>query len=229
MTTTAPGCASSALDDAGRLGRVVADGHALAGGQSVRLDDAARATGREVRRERDRGLDVGERRRRGPSGRRRPRRCRGRTPCWIRSGRRRATARRPRTRPRAAHPRRRPPAAPPGPTTTSSTAWARATATTAGPSSGSTGTQRTRGSVAIPALPGATMTSLTPGSAASFQARACSRPPPPTTRMRVGMIRVTPRSPGGCASGARPVRSSGCAPARPRRARSGRRRATRWR
>ena len=41
-----------------------------------------------------------------------------------------------------------------------------------------------------PALPGATSTSFTPGSRPSFQASACSRPPPPTTRMRVGITRV---------------------------------------
>ena len=103
------------LDDTGRLDRVVADGHALAGGQSIRLDDAARPAVRQRRRERDRGLDFGERARHGPSGPRRPRRCHGRTPCWIRCARLRATARTPRTRPRAAHRRRRRPAAPPVP------------------------------------------------------------------------------------------------------------------
>ena len=46
---------------------------------------------------------------------------------------------------------------------------------------------RTRGSSRDPADPGATTISLTPGSAPSFQARACSRPPPPTTRIRVGI------------------------------------------
>ena len=39
---------------------------------------------------------------------------------------------------------------------------------------------RTRASRAIASDPGATTTSFTPGSAASFQASACSRPPPPT-------------------------------------------------
>ena len=78
-----------------------------------------------------------------------------------------------------------------GPTTTSSTDAARATPTTASGSSGSTGTQRTRGSAAIAALPGATTTSLPPGSCASFHARACSRPPPPSTRTRVGWWRLT--------------------------------------
>ena len=93
-------------------------------------------------------------------------------------------------------------------------------------------TQRTRGSSAMAPLPGATMTSLTPGSALSFQASACSRPPPPTMRMRVGMRRLaalTPGSPAGCASGARPARWSGSAPARPTRGRSGPRHAPRWR
>ena len=48
-------------------------------------------------------------------------------------------------------------------------------------------TQRTRGSSPIASLPGATTTRLTPGSPDSFQASACSRPPPPTTRIRVGI------------------------------------------
>ena len=38
------------------------------------------------------------------------------------------------------------------------------------------------GSSAVPALPGATITSVTRGDCASFQASACSRPPPPMTR-----------------------------------------------
>ena len=81
--------------------------------------------------------------------------------------------------------------------TTSSAASRRATATIAAPSSGSTpGTQRTRGSSPIASLPGATTTSLTPGSAASFQASACSRPPPPTMRMRVGVDEAHAGSPG---------------------------------
>ncbi len=73
-----------------------------------------------------------------------------------------------------------------GPMTTSSAASARARATTAAPSSVSTVFVRTRASCAIPSDPGATMTSFTPGSSASFQASACSRPPPPTMRIRVG-------------------------------------------
>ena len=76
-----------------------------------------------------------------------------------------------------------------GPTTTSSPETRRATSVTAAGSSASTATQTTPGSWAIAALPGATITWLTPGSAASFQANACSRPPPPTTRIRVGMWR----------------------------------------
>src|SRR5438552_15323785 len=37
--------------------------------------------------------------------------------------------------------------------------------------------------------PGAATISLTPGSAPNFQARACSLPPDPTTRIRVGITR----------------------------------------
>ena len=43
-------------------------------------------------------------------------------------------------------------------------------------------TLRHFGSSAVPALPGATITSVTRGDCASFQASACSRPPPPMTR-----------------------------------------------
>ena len=76
--------------------------------------------------------------------------------------------------------------------------------TTAAGSSGSTGATRTCGSPAIPALPGATSTSLTPGSRPSFQASACSRPPPPSTRIRVGITSVTNPTPCSC-RGRRPV------------------------
>ena len=38
------------------------------------------------------------------------------------------------------------------------------------------------GSRAVPALPGATSTSVTRGDCAHFQASACSRPPPPMIR-----------------------------------------------
>ena len=46
-------------------------------------------------------------------------------------------------------------------------------------------------------IPGATRTSFTPGSAASFQASACSRPPPPTIRIRVGWTSRAHRRPRG--------------------------------
>src|SRR3954447_9749068 len=79
-----------------------------------------------------------------------------------------------------------------GPTTANSTASDRARATTAFASSGSTsGRTTTRGSSAIPSEPGATITRLTPGSAPSFHASACSRAPRPSTRIRVGMTRLT--------------------------------------
>ena len=75
-----------------------------------------------------------------------------------------------------------------GPTTTSSAATA-----PRGRDYGRTvervhvGSRRTRGSAAIASFPGATNTLLTPGSTLSFQASACSRPPLPTIRMRVGI------------------------------------------
>ncbi len=117
-----------------------------------------------------------------------------------------------------------------GPTTTSSTARCRATSTIARGSSGSTFARRTRASRAIASDPGATTTSFTPGSAASFQASACSRPPPPTMRIRVGITGIAiasppPRPAGG--SAARPARSSASARARRSAARWGRRPAPR--
>ncbi len=49
-------------------------------------------------------------------------------------------------------------------------------------SSEDTSTLRTFGSVAVPALPGATSTSVTRAACAHFHARACSRPPEPTIK-----------------------------------------------
>src|SRR5882672_2298849 len=46
-------------------------------------------------------------------------------------------------------------------------------------SSAAIGTLTVFGSSAVPALPGATKIALTRGAAATFQANACSRPPPP--------------------------------------------------
>ena len=68
-----------------------------------------------------------------------------------------------------------------GPITTRSTASSRARRTT---SSGSVAaTAWLVPTSAVPALPGATCTAATAGSAASDRARACSRPPEPITRM----------------------------------------------
>src|ERR1700693_2950867 len=69
-----------------------------------------------------------------------------------------------------------------GPTMVSSTCSRLASSTSPGISPTETAALRTRGSACVPALPGATMTSLTRGDWAHFQARACSRPPPPTMR-----------------------------------------------
>jgi len=51
-----------------------------------------------------------------------------------------------------------------------------------------TATLRHLASVAVPALPGATITSLTRADRASFQASACSRPPAPMTRIFMGQF-----------------------------------------
>src|SRR5690606_17905158 len=50
---------------------------------------------------------------------------------------------------------------------------------------------RTLGSRAVPALPGATSTSLTRGDCAHFHASACSRPPPPITSTLYGLSMST--------------------------------------
>ena len=162
-----------------------------------------------------------ERPRPRPSGRRPPRRPRGRTPSTSRA------ARPPRSGPedrdpgrpqRIGDPGRR--AAPPARRRPAPAACARASATTAAGSSGSTAAhadaaarRRSR------RCPGATSTSFTPGSRPSFQASACSRPPPPRTRIRVGITsviggshRLRPASSGGGASAATPARWSGSAP-----------------
>src|SRR6185437_3151300 len=68
-----------------------------------------------------------------------------------------------------------------GPTTVSRIDSVRANSTSAGTLSN--GTFASAGSRAVPALPGATNTFATRGDRASFHASACSRPPPPTTRI----------------------------------------------
>ena len=68
-----------------------------------------------------------------------------------------------------------------GPTTVRSTECSCAHASRPSMSSARTETFSTRGSRAVPALPGATSTRATRSLCASFQASACSRPPPPTT------------------------------------------------
>src|SRR5262249_21726712 len=69
-----------------------------------------------------------------------------------------------------------------GPTMVSATRSVCASRRSAAMSSASTPMLRTRGSAAVPALPGATRTSVTRAAPAHFQASACSRPPPPTIR-----------------------------------------------
>ena len=130
-----------------RLVERVADRHALAGRQAVRLDDDARAAAarslanatasvRSCERARARHRDAGGR---GDLVAERLARSR--------SGPRPRSARRPRTRPRSSASATPAASGASGPMTTSSAASRRATATTAARSSGSTpGTQRTRGS-----------------------------------------------------------------------------------
>ena len=143
-------------------------------------------------------LGAGERACARPSGRR-PRRSppRGSTPWRSRGAPPPAMARRRGSGPRRARRRPRPRAGPPARSRPARPQRRCAPPqTTAAGSRGSTpARRRTRGSAAIAALPGATSTSFRPGSAASFQARACSRPPLPTIRTRVGVTSVTGPSP----------------------------------
>ena len=71
-----------------------------------------------------------------------------------------------------------------GPTTTRSAPRSAASAATASPDSGST--SWSVATAAIPGLPGAAWTSVTPGSRERARARACSRPPVPMTRVFTG-------------------------------------------
>ena len=217
------------LDRPFRLRERVADRHALAGHQPVRLDHDAAARRPRGRRANAIASSASSERLGTRHRGRRPRpRSRGRTPCSTRSGQPPRSARRPRTRPRSRRRRHRRPAAPRArsrpvrPPRAGRPRRPRPGRADPRPArSGPAARARSRRS------PAATMTSLTPGSAASFQASACSRPPLPTITMRVGITRLTPAAPPGCASAARPARSSGSAPDRPTRARSGRPRALR--
>ena len=215
--------------------RPIGHDHALARREPIGLEHGARAAGGELADVRAIAAVVVARRERPRPGHpdaRPPRRPRGRTPWTSRAC---AASR---SGPKTAIPASRSASATPaasgasGPTTTSSDGVARARPPR--PRPGRAGRRHRPGRAArcaIPALPGATSTSFTPGSPASFQASACSRPPPPTTRMRVGIDEassaghaVRPSPPGGGASAATPARWSGSARARPRRTRSAHRR-----
>src|SRR3954453_3594449 len=74
-----------------------------------------------------------------------------------------------------------------GPTTTRSTSSSTAAPTMPSTSSAPTSRQRTP-SRAMPALPGAAIRSGCCGLRMSARTSACSRPPPPTTRIRGGML-----------------------------------------
>ncbi len=113
-TTRAPRAASAAIERARRLVEVVADRHALAGGQPVGLDHDAVAGRRELARERQRRLDGRERRRAGhPHAGGRGDLVAERLAALDPGGRLRRPEDRDPGRSRA-HRRRRPPAAPPG-------------------------------------------------------------------------------------------------------------------
>src|SRR5690606_29787583 len=81
-----------------------------------------------------------------------------------------------------------------GPTIVSAGVSRRASSSSAPTSSAATARLRVFGSLAVPALPGATSTSLTSGDCAAFHARACSRPPPPMikTFTRVSLVAEVP-------------------------------------
>src|SRR3569623_2546618 len=79
---------------------------------------------------------------------------------------------------------------PSGPTTVRSTCAARASCSRPSRSVTGTAAVRTPGSRAVPALPGATITSETRVDCLIFQARACSRPPLPITRTFIGKYPV---------------------------------------
>ena len=107
-----------------------------------------------------------------------------------------------------------------GPTTTRSAAKRRATATTRRAVDRGDSLAANPGSVAMPSDPGATEDLNHPrGRAASFQASACSRPPRPTIRIRVGRRRHRALRPRPHAGDRRQARSIvWVARARPRRA-----------
>src|SRR4051812_19430968 len=101
-----------------------------------------------------------------------------------------------------------------GPTIVKSTCSERASFTRPGTSSAATLTLRTLGSCAVPALPGATRTSVTRGEEAHFQANACSRPPDPMISTRILVVArsgAKRRYIFGVARSAHPVESLGAA------------------
>ncbi len=154
--------------------------HALAGRQAAGLDHRRpRRSGRSVGQARGRGRSPVHRRRGGhaPTGHGSP----WRRPWTPRAGRRRGWARTWRAPRREAHRRPRPPAVPRARSMTRSTACARARRTRPSTSSVAMATLRT----VCPACrrcPARTTPRPPAATAARLQARACSRPPVPTTR-----------------------------------------------
>jgi hypothetical protein len=74
-----------------------------------------------------------------------------------------------------------------GPTMVSAISASAANPISASMFSASIATFSSFGSSAVPALPGATNTRSTRASCAHFQAKACSRPPPPTMSTFIGL------------------------------------------
>ena len=132
MTTTPPSLARHASRVGQRLGAVVGDDDALAGGQPVVLDDVRARPGRRGRRPPRRGWCT-----RGPSrsARRRPPSRPWRTTCCPRAARPARTDRRRRARRRARRRRPRATSGASGPITTRSTVCRRASSTIPAPSS----------------------------------------------------------------------------------------------
>jgi hypothetical protein len=199
------------VDGATGLGGIGAQDGALAGREAIRLDHRPPPSSARTR-----APPPDPRRcRSAPSGCRAARRDPWRTPWSSPAPPRRAWAEGQRAlgRERIDEPERQGPF---GPTTVRSIAPRLTRSAIAGTSSARTGTHSaTR---AIPGFPGAAYSAPSLGLRDSFQASACSRPPPPTRRTRRPLTspRRSPRPgrspPSGCRGRARGIGSSGAAP-----------------
>ena len=173
------------VDRGVRLGRRLRDDDALAGGEAVGLDDDRRAAlARRRRAPRAASVNVAV--------------ARGRdaVPRHERLGEilRALELRRRRVGPKIRRPAARNASTMPaasgasGPTTVSAICCSGANATRS--AIAVSATLVSPGSRAVPALPGATNTLATRGDCAIFHASACSRPPPPMTRMFIAPLSI---------------------------------------